>query len=433
MTLVQNRLLRSNGSKQIKSKKSFKMYKILICLLLSGFIFTASAQRKNSGDKDEKNTTITIINKAKEELYPLATKKERYKIAIFSPMYLDSTEWDKNLVRLPKFMIPGIDFYQGVRIAADSLEKQGYKIDLYIFDSKSSYLDVKNMIESDKLDSMDLIIGNASVTDLKLLANFAKVKKINFVSAVSPSDAGQTDNPYFTILQPRLSSHIEAIHKHINKRYSEDNVIYIHGSSTAEMNGLNYFKNDILNTLPARFSSYELKNEEIAPKEIIKKIDSFYNTTIILGTLDPEVTYTNLQVLLPLAKRFKLKVYCMPTTEALKSLNKADEFPSMPIYYTSSYMIDQVTPASQYVSKKYKSLMGSTPSDVVYKGFESMYFFSSLLRKNGTPFNKFLSDNSSTFITPYKILAVKDEGKLMFYENKFLYLLKHEDGVMTYE
>jgi hypothetical protein len=55
------------------------------------------------------------------------------------------------------------------------------------------------------------------------------------------------------------------------------------------------------------------------------------------------------------------------------------------------------------------------------------------LRKNGTPFNKFLSDNSSTFITPYKILAVKDEGKLMFYENKFLYLLKHEDGVMTYE
>jgi hypothetical protein len=77
--------------------------------------------------------------------------------------------------------------------------------------------------------------------------------------------------------------------------------------------------------------------------------------------------------------------------------------------------------------------MGSTPSDVVYKGFESMYFFSSLLRKNGTPFNKFLSDNSSTFITPYKILAVKDEGKLMFYENKFLYLLKHEDGVMTYE
>ena len=123
----------------------------------------------------------------------------------------------------------------------------------------------------------------------------------------------------------------------------------------------------------------------------------------------------------------------MPTTEALKSLNKADEFPSMPIYYTTSYMIDQVTPASQYVNKKYKSLMGSTPSDVVYKGFESMYFFSSLLRKNGTPFNKFLSDNSSTFITPYKILAVKDEGKLMFYENKFLYLLKHEDGVMTYE
>jgi ABC-type branched-subunit amino acid transport system substrate-binding protein len=399
-----------------------------VCLL-----FVAHAQRKVLGDK---STTTTIITKPaipKEEMYSATIKKERYRIAVLSPMFLDSLEWEKDLRHLPKFMMPGIDFYQGVRIAADSLEKQGYKIDLYMFDSKSNYMNVKNMIESDKLDSMDVIIGNASVADLKLLANFAKQKKINFISAVSPSDAGQTANPYFTILQPRLASHIETMHKNIVRRYPEDNVVYIYGSATAELNGLGYFKNDVINNLPARFMEHEAKSDELDMKAILRKIDTNYNTVILLGTLDPETTYKHLQSLQPYARRLKLKVYCMPTTEAIKSLNKTDEFPYLPIFYTTSYMIDQVTPASQYISKKYKQKMGSIPSDIVYKGYESMYFFSNLLKKYGTPFNKYIGDNAYTFITPYKIVPVKENGSLMFYENKFLYLLKHEDGVMTYE
>ena len=209
---------------------------VLICLSLP-----ALAQRKVL--TEDPQTTVV-----KDFVYPKAVKKDRYKIAVLTPMFLDSIELEKNLAHIPKFMMPGIDFYQGVRIAADTLKKMGYKFDIYVYDSKSYYLDVKNLIASDKLDSMDLIIGNASVSDLKLLADFAKKKQINFVSAVSPADAGQTLNPYFTILQPRLTSHIEMMHRHLNRKYSEDNVVYINRSSQSERNGLNYFKNDELIT-----------------------------------------------------------------------------------------------------------------------------------------------------------------------------------------
>jgi hypothetical protein len=409
------------------------MNKILLTVFIVLNTLILSAQKRTKIDNTTTTTTIIPRPAPKLEIYPEAVKKDRYRIAVLSPMFLDSVDWEKNLTRLPKHMMPGIDFYQGVRIAADSLEKQGYKIDLYIFDSKSNYLNVENLIASDKLDSMDIIIGNASVGDLKLLANFAKQKKINFISAVSPADAGQTLNPYFTIIQPRLISHIESIHKHINKRYAENNVVYVLGASNAEINGFTYFKNDANNSLPPRFTELALKSDELDVTTLIKKIDTSYNTVVVLGTLDPEITYKNLQVLHTVAKRFKLKVYCMPTTEAIKNLNKTDEFPFMPIYYTTSYMIDQITPASQYITRKYKQKMGSAPSDIVYKGYESMYFFSSLLKKYGVPFNKYLGDNSYTFITPYKIVPVKENGNLMFYENKFLYLIKYEDGIMTYE
>jgi hypothetical protein len=123
----------------------------------------------------------------------------------------------------------------------------------------------------------------------------------------------------------------------------------------------------------------------------------------------------------------------MPTAEAIKSLSKAEEFNNMVVFYTTSYIIDKITPASMYITREYKRKMGTPPSDVVYKGFESLYFFSNLLKKYGTPFNEHIGESAFSFITPYKIVPVKDKTSIKFFENKFLYIVRHEDGIMTYE
>ncbi|HQW46701.1 MAG: ABC transporter substrate-binding protein [Bacteroidetes bacterium] len=399
----------------------------LFFLSLLMFSWLANAQRKPMISEEDENKQSGYFN------YPEPEKKERYKIAVLTPLYLDSVDLEKNLTRIPKFMMPGIDFYQGVSIAADTLKNQGVKFDLYIYDSKSDYLNVKNLIASDKLDSMDLIIGNASVSDLGLLADFAKSKKINFVSAVSPSDANQSDNPYFTILQPRLISHIEKMHYSINRKYADNNVIFINKKSGGASNAINYFKNDVVNPLPGRFSEYEMTGDDLSIEDIILKIDSNYNTCIVLGILDAGIAYKTLKKLNTIAKRFHIKVYCMPTAEAIKSLGKVDEFPDMPVFYTTSYIIDKITPSSMYIGREYKKRMGTAPTDIVFKGFESLYFFAKLLNRYGVPFNDHISDNAYTFITPYKIMPVRENKTLNFFENKFLYLVRYENGVVTYE
>lgn len=401
--------------------------KYFLTLLFLSFIFFGHAQRKQFNNEEKSAESAGYFN------FPEPIKKERYNIVVLTPLYLDSTDWEKDLAHIPRFMMPGIDFYQGVKIAADTLDKQGLKFNLYIYDSKSNYLNVKNIIESDKLDSMDLIIGNASVSDLGLLADFAKKNKINFISAVSPSDANQNKNPYFTILQPRLISHVEKIHAHINRKYAEDNVIFINRKSTAATNALNYFKNDIANPLPGRFSEIEMKEDDLDLKQIISKIDSNYNTTIVLGILDAEKTYNSLKKIHTIASKYHIKVYCMPTAEAIKSLSKMDEFPDMPVYYTTSYIIDKITPASMYIAKEYKKRMGTSPSEIVYKGFESLYFFAKLLNKYGTPFNDYINDNAYTFITPYKIMPIRENKTLNYFENKFLYMVRFDSGIVTYE
>lgn len=425
MILVLNLRQPLNGNKHHAMKTS-TYFVLLLCFLLVNTRFVIA--QRGVVVKEERPSQMSFFK------YPLAEKKDRYRVAVLTPMYLDSVAWEKNLAQLPKFMMPGLDFYQGIVIAADTLKRQGIQMDIHVFDSRSQTLDVASLIASDTLNEMDLIVGNASATDLKLLADFAKKNLINFVSAVSPSDAGQQFNPYFTVLQPRLATHIEKMHRYINARYPEDNVVFVHRKASAEVNALGYFKNDVLNKLPSRFQSLELKNDSsIDIKSLLALIDTTYKTTIVLGVLDASVTYKLLKQLAPFADRYGLKVFCMPTTEAVKALGKPDEFNNLAVFYTSSYMIDRNTPASAYVAKAYKERMGGNPSDVVYKGFESLYYFGRLLERYGVPFNEHLSDNAYAFITPYKIMPVREKGAIRFYENKFLYLIKYQQGVMTYE
>src|SRR5689334_10517600 len=52
----------------------------------------------------------------------------RHRIAIFTPLYLDSTFDDLNNYRygtqFPKFINPGLEFYEGAQLALDSLSKE---------------------------------------------------------------------------------------------------------------------------------------------------------------------------------------------------------------------------------------------------------------------------------------------------------------------
>ncbi|HNB82676.1 MAG TPA: hypothetical protein PLP14_11280, partial [Chitinophagaceae bacterium] len=365
--------------------------------------------------------------------FPKAVKKDRYRIAVISSLYLDSLELEKVMTHMPKLMQQGIDFIKGVEIAADTLNRMGMDLNIHIFDSRSDSLPVEELISKKILDTMDLVIGNVSGSDLSALASFASEHSINFISVTSPADASQTSNPYFTILHPRLVSHIEKIHRNINYRYPEDNVVFVYRNSAAEKNALNYFKSDVLNELPGRFSAFEMKGDELDLFQLLKTIDTNYHTTFVLGILDPAVTHKVLKQLTPYSKPYGFKAYCMPTAENIKSLGKTDEFPDLIVYYTTPYVIDKITPASLYISREYRRIMGGYVSDIVYKGFESVYFFASLLKKYGVPFNDHMGDNAWSFITPYKIVPVKDKGQIRYYENKYLYILRFENGILTYE
>jgi Periplasmic binding protein len=407
----------------INTLKKMNKIKILIALFFVAHTYNLFAQKNNSD-------IVETVSKA-----PAIVKKDKYQIALLSPLYLDSFDVVKNPLAIPAYAAPGIDFYKGAIIAADTLNNIGTPISMYVYDTKSRFLNLERLIETKKFDSVDCIIGNVGGSDIALIANFCKQKGIAFVSAVSPSDGDQNMNPYFTMLQPRLSTHIERIKKHLSQKYAAANILFLNRDNSAESNAYNYFKNTKTDIALNNVKHAVINSNSLETKDLDVLIKKDKENIIVLSILDPKAAYENLKVINDYSKQgVTIKVFGMPTWENIKALKDAEEFTGTDIFFTSPTLLEKTNTTAQYIANKYKEKMGTTATDIVYKGFDAVYYFSKLMYNNGIPFVTNISNaNNETFLNPYRIVPIKIGEQFKYYENKFLYMVHYIDGAVNYE
>ena len=160
--------------------------------------------------KATETTTRTKAKKKESIEYPETQLRERYRIDVLVPLYLDELVKNNKPTfkdKVPEKASAGLSFYEGIKLAADSLSALGYNIDVYVHDITQQDLSPEAMIKSDMLEETDLIIGALQSNQLQAIASFAKKSNVNFISALSPSDADIKENPYLTMLQPTLKKH----------------------------------------------------------------------------------------------------------------------------------------------------------------------------------------------------------------------------------
>src|ERR1700741_2056304 len=105
------------------------------------------------------------------------TAAKTLKIAVFAPVYLDSafTNDTYKLGRnnLPGYILPGLDFYNGVMFAIDSLNIEKAPIEVLFFDSKSASSSIQQIVAGTELQDVSLIIASfTNRNEIKYLADF---------------------------------------------------------------------------------------------------------------------------------------------------------------------------------------------------------------------------------------------------------------------
>jgi ABC-type branched-subunit amino acid transport system substrate-binding protein len=360
-----------------------------------------------------------------------------FNIGVFAPLYLDSVFTNGNFSHkaMPKFIVPAVDFVQGAMLALDSLKLGNENVKLFVYDTKARTQNISWLVKTRKIDSLHLIIGSVRDVDYKQLSDVAVAKKIPFISATYPNDGGITANPYTVILTSTLKAHCEAIYSYLLQNHGTDNIYFCRKKGQQEDRVAGYFKSlneqdgrallniQTLNT-DSNFTSAVLQN----------KLDSNRKNIIIGGSLD-ETFAKNISIACKnLTPTYNVTLIGMPNWDGFSSLRKKGEFEEFPIYYTTSYYNGKWDAYSKMLTAGYQKKYRIKPSDLAFKGFEAVYYFTRLLIKNPTSLMEHVNDKSAKVYSDFNIRPVKyarESATPDYFENKHLYFIKILDGKLS--
>lgn len=356
------------------------------------------------------------------------------RVGIFAPLYLDSVfegsnyKYNKNF---PKFSLPGLDFVQGAQIALDSITGLHNNVDASFYDTKSETRDITNLIASRSLDNLNLIIGSVKDSDYLQLANFALSKNIPFISATYPNDAGISANPFVVIVNSTLKAHCEAIFSYLLQNHGSDKIFLVRKTGAQEDRIASYFKKinepdgkPLLNIQTLNLSDNFLLLEN--------KLDTAKQNIIIGGSLDEKFALKLTNAAYGYNKSVSVKLIGMPNWDGF-NLSKKKNTPDFPVYYTSPYYNVKWNAHSKMIKDVYQKKYKGNPSDLSYKGFETVYLFTRLLAKYPIDFISHLNDEQKIF-TDYNfrpVFLTKNSTTPDYFENKHLYFIKAVNGTAT--
>ncbi len=363
---------------------------------------------------------------------------KKHKIAVFSPLYLDtafssSGEYKFAKYEFPKEINPGIEFYEGIQIALDSLNVEKAPLEIFIYDSRSGSLTLEEQLLKTEKDSVEMIIAYCSGSEVKTFADAGLKNNIPVINVNIPNEAGATSNPYFVLLNPTLRTQCEGIYKHIQKYYSLDQLIVFRKKGVLEDRIKMYFDDYAKNTLSTRLPlKYIDLNENFSPADLLKHLDTTQFNLCIAGSLDENFGKKLATQLAILKKQnYPFSIMGMPTWDGIKDFKKP-EYKGLEIIYSTPFYNPRTDTVSKKIINYFNKAMYARPSDMVMRGFETMWRFSKLLLKYKTDIASNLSHKDFDVFREYDIQPVLNRQTMMldYFENKKLFFLKWQDGVL---
>jgi hypothetical protein len=365
----------------------------------------------------------------------LRAQEAPIKIAVFTPLYLDSAFNGNNFklgnTNLPKYLLPGLEFYNGIMMAIDSLNADGVNAEVLIYDSKQTEKGIQDILTNPALEGLSLIIASFNNrNEIRPLADFALSKRIALISETYPNDGGVSENPYFVLINSTLRTHIDALYKYLQRFHSTDHLIWVKRKGALE-DMIQGFFSELQKKTPSlalRIKTVEM-TDSLNQQTLVAALDSNRNNVLICGSLNEPFGNAIVKTLAD-NKDYKGTVIGMPTWDGFKDLSKP-EYKGIEIIYSSPYNFPRTDKISVAITNKYRTKFQARPSDQVFKGFESMYHFTKLLIKHREAFLNNLSDKSFKVFNDYDIQPIRfkrDNPIPDYLENKKIYILKKLDG-----
>ena len=132
--------------------------------------------------------------------------KNKIKFGVLLPfksneIIFDSIEDTKRILEERNLHTVSLDFYSGVLFAIDKLINKGIEIDLFVYDTQNNLTQIKEIIESKELETLDFILGPLIPSNFDYLSGHQNLKNIPKISPLSTRPVEYRKNVFQSVTE----------------------------------------------------------------------------------------------------------------------------------------------------------------------------------------------------------------------------------------
>lgn len=315
------------------------------------------------------------------------------------------------------------EYYQGIKLALDSLERAEIPVHLSVFDTENDSLILVKLLKKQELLNADLIIGPLRSGGNKVLSNFAMDKGIYHVSPLMTLSRTHVDDPYWISCNPDLPTYGSFLYSFIaSQKDSSANIIVVRDKSSldkAVCEGLKKFGAGNGKNIRIKYVDYPSKNFDLIkhlsltlPNHIIIPTNSESNVNAILRN----VKDTN--------DGFDITCHGFPKWLEFKNTDHT-VFERMRVHIaTPSYVNYENEDVKRFVTT-YRDAYYCEPTEPAFKGFDQALLLMTALNRDGK--SMIINLSTQSIPTLHTTFRFRCSDAYPGYQNMYLNLIKLEN------
>lgn len=389
-------------------------------IILSMLILFSACSKKITAPKPLDIPSPAERDKQKE-IVPVK-KKTDHSIALLLPFELNSinlkTASRKDVAKADL----AIDFYQGFKLALDSLTANGHNFNVQVFDTQIQETRIVNLAMASSVRSNDLIIGPVFPEAIKSFADFAELGETLQVSPLAASMPSEFNNPGLVTVNNTIDQHGRKIAEFISRNYKPElvNVVLINTQKTDDAKFSSFLKSSLTKLSGGKFRITE-RPTAIAIESFL---DPSKNNLVIIASSDRLFLLPTLDKLYKLLNEgYKIEVFGHPNWIKAKYLSQ-EKMQALKTRISTSYYVNYKAQNVKNFIARYRDEYGFEPSEYSFKGFDIGYYFGELLEKYGKAYADHLDDsiyqglhNNFKFSKDPKLGYINNELIMLRYNN----------------
>ena len=376
MTLAQSHRLQSSGNKWV----AFILIGLVLGACSPKSIQTTTPRPPEAKPAETKKPGVILMPKVTIAHVPT--------VSIILPFQLDKINLAATATRdnLSQSDL-AVDYYQGFKLALDSLTTKGYNFKLQVFDSKSDASQAHSLASNAKIRGSDLIVGPVFPESLKAFIGSMYSNNTPLISPLSPAPPADFKNNNLVTMIPPLEYHAWRIAHYITDEIRPVKVFVLRSGFSDEAKYLIPFRKAIDSLSKKKIQIVYLTVSKGNLDAIMSQMSVKNQNVFIMPATDQGFLTVTLRALDKLSQTYPVTVFGHPNWAKMSFLQSA-LLQRLNTFITLSDKIDYKNVEINKFIKAYRIKYHLEPSEFAIKGFDEGYYLGLLLSTDADAFNK---------------------------------------------